>query len=364
MQNITFVTGIYDLGKRENNPNRRQISDYLQHGNFLLSQDINLYIFCDPELEPYIKSKRKYDDKTVLIPIPFEEWDLFPIQSKIISASLLNPVQNHNPFKDTPLYFLVMWLKFAMLRHAIKDNTFNSTHFAWIDYGITHVANCKYVVKDQIFTKVSEKVKVLMLKNWADNDLKDIRAFLSIRRGLLGCGFMTGNKENMKKFSKLFLEKALELLEQGYASTDEALLPYVIKDNPDLFDLYYGDYEAIFSNYRVHRGSMYCTLLTLITSREAKDWKRGCDVGKRVLESYNDGTLESSDGELSQVLDEYYIAAFYLQNMALAREIAETYKKIALSKPSFREVYLRNKNHIDSNFSFLPNFSMNISKSS
>ena len=53
----------------------------------------------------------------------------------------------------------------------------------------------------------------------------------------------------MKKYSELFKNKTEEIYNDNWYQIDEAVMTMVQRDNPDLFDLYYGDYAGIISNY-------------------------------------------------------------------------------------------------------------------
>ena len=62
-------------------------------------------------------------------------------------------------------------------------------------------------------------------------------------------GLFSGSLENMKKYSELFKRKTEEIYNDNWYQIDEAVMSMVHRDNPDLFDLYYGDYAGIISNY-------------------------------------------------------------------------------------------------------------------
>ena len=53
----------------------------------------------------------------------------------------------------------------------------------------------------------------------------------------------------MLKYSELFKQKTEEIYNDNWYQIDEAVMTLVQEDNPDMFDLYYGDYEGIISNY-------------------------------------------------------------------------------------------------------------------
>ena len=62
-------------------------------------------------------------------------------------------------------------------------------------------------------------------------------------------GLFSGSLENMKKYSELFKNKTEEIYNDNWYQIDEAIMTIVKRENPDLFDLFYGDYPGIISNY-------------------------------------------------------------------------------------------------------------------
>jgi len=87
------VTAYFDLGKIENNNQRRQKDDYFKHAEFILSQDINLIIFIEPENQYYILEQRKdFLDKTHIITIEFNQLEYADQMDTIKRNLSLNPV--------------------------------------------------------------------------------------------------------------------------------------------------------------------------------------------------------------------------------------------------------------------------------
>ena len=62
-------------------------------------------------------------------------------------------------------------------------------------------------------------------------------------------GLFSGSKENLLNYSSLFKKKTDEIYKNGWYQIDEAVMTMVNRENPDLFDLFYGDYQGIISNY-------------------------------------------------------------------------------------------------------------------
>jgi hypothetical protein len=62
-------------------------------------------------------------------------------------------------------------------------------------------------------------------------------------------GLFSGSIENMKKYSELFKNKTDEIYNNNWYQIDEAVMTMVHRENEELFDLFYGDYSGIVSNF-------------------------------------------------------------------------------------------------------------------
>jgi hypothetical protein len=52
--------------------------------------------------------------------------------------------------KDTHNYMIAINSKIEVVQDAIKHNSFNTNHFAWIDFGIFHVFKKYYLATDML----------------------------------------------------------------------------------------------------------------------------------------------------------------------------------------------------------------------
>jgi hypothetical protein len=62
-------------------------------------------------------------------------------------------------------------------------------------------------------------------------------------------GLFSGSKENILKYCQLFKDKTEQIYAENWYQIDEAVMTMVQKENPELFDFFYGDYPGIISNY-------------------------------------------------------------------------------------------------------------------
>jgi len=132
------------------------------------------------------------------------------------------------------------------MEKAIELNPFDSSHFIWIDFGINHVAKDTEHIHDWI-TKVPDKIKQLCINPYIEN-IEPKSYFRNIYHNCAG-GLFSGSKENMLKYIELFKQKTEQIYSEDWYQIDEAVMTMVQRENYELFDFFYGDYEGIISNY-------------------------------------------------------------------------------------------------------------------
>ena len=144
------------------------------------------------------------------------------------------------------MYIILNNNKFDFMESAIELNPFKSSHFVWMDFGINHVAKNMELIHEWI-TKVPDKIKQLCINPYTENNSpKD--HFQFIYHNMAG-GLFSGSSEKLLKYCNLFKQKTEEIYNDNWYQIDEAVMTMVQRDNPELFDLFYGDYQGIISNY-------------------------------------------------------------------------------------------------------------------
>jgi len=247
----TMVTSFYNIRKIENNElDTRTIKTYLElAADFILKLPYPLIIFVDndPEIINFINENRKdYKKITFLRKINMEDTYYYQYYDKLKQLQEEYPIYNLNKNKDTPLYITLTNNKFYFIKSAIKMNPFESTHFVWLDFGINHCAKNSEKIHEWIL-KVPDKIKQLCINPFIE-DCNYKNFFQNIYHHL-GSGVFSGSTENMLKYCDLFENKTKEIYNENWYQLEEAVMTIIHRDNPDLFDLYYGDYSGIISNY-------------------------------------------------------------------------------------------------------------------
>jgi hypothetical protein len=259
---LTIVSAFFDLGKRENS-DRRNAEDYLKHGKYIMELDVPKLIYCDPEYADDIHAMSLFPSKTTIIPVRLEDTYYYKKYFTELTTGSKNykRAYTNNPTKDTPLYSITMWTKFSLLQQSMLKNTYRTSHFAWLDFGITHVSGTNEY-NSEAFSCFSDKIKLLILKPWTQ-ELVNSETYFHFHRGLNGAGYIQGPIKQMYNLCTYFDSECALAISSEWSPVDEQLLPKICTKYPDLFDFYYGDYSDILSNVKYHRTLNYCTNLAL-----------------------------------------------------------------------------------------------------
>ena len=115
-----------------------------------------------------------------------------------------------------------------------------------MDFGINHVAKNTELIHEWI-NCVPDKIKQLCINPYIEN-IEPKKYFENIWHNCAG-GLFSGSKEKLLKYIELFKQKTEQIYNEDWYQLDEAVMTMVQRENSELFDFYYGDYEGIISNY-------------------------------------------------------------------------------------------------------------------
>ena len=252
-QNTTIVTMFYNIREKEQNLSNstlnHKVSRYIQFAKeFIFKLPYNLIIFTDDEEISKIVTEERGENlnKTHIFKKPFEDTYYFKHLEKLKELQTKFVIINGQLEHETPMYIILNNNKFDFMESAIELNPFNSSHFVWMDFGINHVAKNTELIHEWI-TKVPDKIKQLCINPYTENNSPK-EHFQCIYHNMAG-GLFSGSSQNLLKYCDLFKQKTEDIYNDNWYQIDEAVMTMVQRENPSLFDLYYGDYMGIISNY-------------------------------------------------------------------------------------------------------------------
>ncbi len=248
----TIVSCLYNI-RKENDKTTTNIDRYLQLASeFIIKLPYPIIFFSDDMyIIDYVVNKRKelpnYNGRIFIFFLPFNSLFYYSYYNKLTDLLKIYKINNYNHNKDTVEYIILNNSKFEFIEKSIEMNPFQSTHFIWIDFGINHVAKNTDEIHNWILN-IPDKIKQLCINPFLeDGNYKDIFRF--IYHHTAG-GLFSGSSENLLRYSELFKNKTEQIYSENWFQLDEAVMTIVQRENPELFDLYYGDYQGIICNYR------------------------------------------------------------------------------------------------------------------
>lgn len=147
---------------------------------------------------------------------------------------------------ETPMYVIVNNNKFDCIDKATEMNPFKSSHFMWVDFGINHVAKDTDAIHTWIHN-IPDKIKQLCINPYLENEPPK-KVFEYIYHHTAGSLF-SGSIANMREYARLFKAKTAQIYSEDWYQIDEAVMTMVQRDNPGMFEFYYGDYQGLITNY-------------------------------------------------------------------------------------------------------------------
>jgi len=316
--NWTLVTGYFDLTRRTDANaaiQARPREHYLEeHAASTLSLDQNLIVFCDPGQEHQILDMRPgwLHERTRVVPMDFDAFPLTRYWPEVVRSRGGHGACARDP-RNTASYYLFCMARFAMLKQAIEDNPFQSTHFGWINICIERMGWQNVASLDAALAVQREKFSTCYIDYVPQATLGSLPAFF----GADGCrdpngpcgrcsmcsGFFTGHATHMRAVADLVEQKFVECLAQGYGHADEQLLALVHADHPELFEWYPGDYGEMITNYAGVKANAESPLRNLVRhSLEAEDWATCAHAASLVWDAYRAGRCTLSDTDLAFLL--------------------------------------------------------------
>lgn len=212
--NITFVTSFFYIYERDYDENKSTLWR-IERFREIAKTGIQICIYTCPVFEKYIKLLVSEFPRNVIL-----------MKTMSIQNTMIGEICNNNEYylpeiknqtKDVSDYLIVINSKTEFMEDSVNKNPFNSTHFAWIDFNISHV--------------FFEKEKSLTLLKYLSNQIYKPNCFV-----IPGCwdkynnqfithvtetihwrfcgGFFLGDKDSILHFHKLYKTHFINFIKQ------------------------------------------------------------------------------------------------------------------------------------------------------
>lgn len=299
----TVVTAYFDLTTMPDaSPSirNRPAAHYLQHAASTMSLDQNLVVACEPSMVETLLALRPAHlrAKTKMLPMSFDDLPLTKYRDRILENRKRRPSPDD---RNTASYYLLCMARYALLKRVMEENPFGSTHFAWLNLCIERMGYRNLIELPRVFEVNRDKLSTCYIDYQRKEDYLD--TVMRWGRCSMCSGFFTGNADCMKTFCDRVEAKFLECLEAGYGHADEQLFSLVYFDDPSIFEVYYGDYTEMITNYEWIRERAAQPLYCLIKhSYEAGDYTTCLPGCLAIWRSWKKGYARLTEEEVTHLI--------------------------------------------------------------
>jgi hypothetical protein len=315
----TLVTAFFNTQKYLAEDEHQQPSE---DSEYVMSLNVNLVIYCDPEFAEFFREKRAKHHltaKTKIVSFSLDQSKFYSYQEKIIhNRSHTNSSREEG---NSYLHLIAGSTKFEVVQDAIEKDYFrvgdahDRSYFGWIDIGICKTNGSHRGEIYRALNQRRQKCSFCYIDYTPRGVMKNLDRYYNCGRCGTACGFFTGERAYLSKLCEVFGQEFEKTVEAGYGHAEEQIIPPLYLEYRELFDFYYGDYHLLFSNYDYIRREPSAVLNRIIVkARLDGHHQLQLDAGWKLWTSIRAGHCQLELPQLLQLADEIVIAAFYLQD--------------------------------------------------
>lgn len=270
---MRIVTALYDIRGDTTPSGIRRIQDYLELGrDTLLRLEVPMTLFTGSEaLAGRIRELSTNPRLEVLVE-PFEESEFYGDLALIEQRLREYPIENRNADKDTALYLILNHSKMHYLHRAMARHP-SDAYFLWLDLGVQHAAKASREEWDRVEKEwpafLAEeahhhKIHQLCVHTVMKHPWTPWKQFFTSIYHHIGGGCIGGHRDALGWYRTAFWGLWRKILhEECWVQLDEALFTILVEENPERFRLYYGDYDAMVTNFIESKRSWFLVFQTL-----------------------------------------------------------------------------------------------------
>jgi hypothetical protein len=310
----TLVTALFDLQRRE--PGRqRGVEDYLRDGELVLGLQQPLVIWTEAALAERLARERDRRGLGELTRIEQAPLESLPWHTRLDFLRSCDTFDNHDPRKDTALYQVLNWSKFDLVERTMERNPFGHEHFAWIDFGIGHVA-----VPPKAFPAPTDRFSLLEMRAVGPGEIEDPLEFVRRERHRCAAGFLRGPAPAWVAVTGAFRQLLGELLDRSFRPNEQMVLAVLTGRHGEWFESYYGDYASILCNWDHLRRDVRTIWWNACHCVDGELWEQARRCTGKVLDDFHKGHLHLDRDVVAGFLDLASVAAWYSGDQASARK--------------------------------------------
>lgn len=344
---LTLVTALYDLAKIEERPQTKSISDYLAlFETATAAIDLPMVIFTEPDLCDAVRQRREaLAQSTTVIPLPFEACRYASRLPEIRARLMPNPKE---PNKETPGYLVLMNNKPDFLQRAIDADPYQSTHFGWIDMGLTHIARMPDDFESKLLATLSDRIRAMTI-HYPGPVESEVEFARHYHHRMIG-GFRYGPSHRLVEFAKVYHVVVDNLILDGVFPFEQNALSLCYRQRPELFELYCGDYKDCLAHSVGEIGSTHWYFNAIRQARQSGETTAAYQMCQELKRQSN----RLSWADQLELAHECFICGYYegdeSQRAQLANELLETLQRaeaLVVRLGDETELLLGNLSYVD-----------------
>lgn len=249
MNNITLVTGLWDIGRGDLQEGwSRSFQYYLEKFQQLLKVDENMVIFGDKELEQFVFKHRSVENTQFV----YRDLSWFKnnefynrIQSIRTNPEWYSQVGwlSESTQAKLEMYNPLVMSKVFLLHDAKLLDKFNSEYMFWVDAGITNTIHPGYFTHDKVLNKIPKLVNNFHFVCFPYETNSEIHGFkYDVLCNIAGnkvnkvarAGFFGGKKNVISEINSIYYGLMNDTLSKGFMGTEESLFTIMTYQYPNL----------------------------------------------------------------------------------------------------------------------------------
>jgi hypothetical protein len=254
MKDVTIVSSLFNI-KREGMDGRAW-EEYLKWFDATLKIKCSMILFITEDLREFVEERRTHIPTEIIIQ-SIEEIPYYylkdQLDSIIQSEEYIEKISDPDRIEcKHSMYSIVQYSKFKWLQQAIEENPFNSKFLFWLDAGASRFFDSsefgnEYPSKNALesLEGVDDKLLVQMnteyYKDLVSAETLTEEYLLDNRSYILGSMF-GGTKQGILnvcfQMEDILLNK---MISNSFINNEQISLGYLVKTNPELFEIYYRD---------------------------------------------------------------------------------------------------------------------------
>jgi protein YibB len=253
---ITVVTCLYDINRDNWQNYSRSFEKYLNYFKNILSLDMNLVVYTDDvRVEKCVSFFKKPNIKIIKKQFKdLKKYKDYDSISKIMNDDSYKKDLVHGvaPEYCVPEYSILINSKIDLVCEEIERNIFGSEAFLWLDAGMKAD---KFLLEQKYKKFPNEKINLfdaakftILCRSIPQVEDLNINVFYKSHINRLAAGIMFGNGEIYKDIKTHFDAEYYNAIDKNLIDSEQSILTVVYLKNKEKFNLYYGDWYALFDN--------------------------------------------------------------------------------------------------------------------